>query len=356
MISTWMTIHTRIDWTWLAGLGAGLATNLLLTSQITSYLKTKAEGKKTLMDQAHLFLYSNLVWVCISSFLMNLIKETISLRKEGEWIAHAVDVLVFGIRFVFMASLALDFVTQYVLVMFPDKMTNLPVKDTTVAKVAKIACIGLMHLVIIIAKLAGTNFEVYSILTDTYAEHTIQTVPSVLLGILLAIVVVSGVATRSILSARFRNLNKPIPNNQILSNKVMMISVSSISIAVLFHVAYPQYQLRESINAFTLPFCHCTSVILLHERLRHQTLRNLVGMFTQLADLYNMTMDLAAKFHLFPILVRFVPLNSPTVIKDEEASMGMVEDVAGAQVERKMNSIAIEVGRYEAKMKAEVVE
>lgn len=270
---------------------------------IVSYLESKHEGRKTIMDQAHLFFLNSMTALTITFSLMRLIQQILDFEKSKELliIAHVFDLIIQTLISLVPISSIIDLLIQFTIAIRPEMVVENARKIRKIFSWVRYGSVILILIIQGIIKMCGVHSVIYYrwIGAETKRIAVFQLILAAMYPLIVGII-------RIILKFKFRGIS--MGGGQLLSNKVIFTGIIVRVSTVIFQSSMPDSMIKILSDLMVLIF---TTILLILIIMFHRNLRSFASIFItdfvmdSLALMEDLT-SLASMFSIIPFSSRFI--------------------------------------------------
>lgn len=295
--------NSSIEYGWLLFMAFMVGISLLLIKIIKLYLKSKAEGRSSLMDQAHMLLFNNLKLISATFFLQGVLREILILNDWREVAGHGFEVWIHTLRLSTVLFVMIDLAIQFILTTNQTRIIDMPLSESKVITIIQWVIYAISFIIFLIINLSGNNSMVYYGWIGEFGKDNSKPV-MIIHSISLLTAIIIGITLRIIL--KFRSSDS-LPSHQILSNKAIICWAILLYTFIIIRrpIILPHerfYVFHSFINSFLF------LVILFHPGLRDFALSKVSSFIRSLFTFFESIAATAAEFSAFPFSVRFTPI------------------------------------------------
>lgn len=211
-------IKDDINFTWITFMIIMWIINSTLRNLNLKYLEDKASGQQSLMDSAHGFVIRSAARLARLNVIACMIMRILDFDQDHAIVILTIlDILLLWFAYIFFASVLIDVLLQFVLVMKPDSVWDLKWEDWKIEKATTLAVGSIMLVISTTLSAFGDRSPMYY--SYLKIEHGFN-----VLEIFRNIYIVTCMSTCTILRIILKIAPKQTDfgTNQIFSNKVFI--------------------------------------------------------------------------------------------------------------------------------------
>lgn len=243
-----------------------------LRKRVITYLESKAEGSKSMMDEAHLFLLDALRLNQICSCTIRILKLTLAFDRYQHEIGLVLAIMKHTFVMTLFLAALIDVSVQFIMVMRPSLISEFRFSDRTVFVIIKTVIIVSQFIITATFAAFGQRGEVYYVWMD---KEDVVPVDELFIfrHVMIFTCLTIPVILRLVLKIQY-DRDGSLPSKQLISNKALALTLPfhiGVAIAKLSVTNKEALQILRDLHLFGGPVFAMTALIVMHKELRSQS-------------------------------------------------------------------------------------